>query len=250
MTINNKQKQIQELIQQMCNDSEMERFKVLRKGEMVDVGLINHFRKHPIIPNKWFDWERTVNSKLCIIGQDWGPYNVLKDFISGFDISKKDNDEYYRQFMLKSFTSRTEKFIYKAVIETYEEYYKTKFIDSMWDSIFFTMAVLFTRQGSLFRGNQNFDPLKSAEHSYKYLARQLEIVKPKVVMPLGNLALESVNRFYNLGYDNPKISEVVQGGPIVKSDVVIIPNYHPAAHVDPNIQMDIWRQIWKYTDLS
>lgn len=43
----------------------------------------------------------------------------------------------------------------------------------MWDRIFFTMAVLFIRQGNLFRGNQNFDPLKSAGHSYKYLARQL-----------------------------------------------------------------------------
>lgn len=103
-TYNNKQKQIQDLIQQMRDDSEMEKIEVLRKGEVVNVGLVNHFRKHTVIPNKWFDWERTVNSKLCIIGQDWGPYSVLKEFISGFDISKKDDDEYYRHFMLNSFT--------------------------------------------------------------------------------------------------------------------------------------------------
>jgi len=248
MTVN--EKQIQELIEQMRDDSEMERIEVVRNGEVVDVGLINQFRRHAIIPNKWFDWESTVNSKLCIIGQDWGPYGVLKEFISGFDISKKDDDEYYRNFMFKSFTSRTERFIYKAVTETYEEYYKTRFIDSMWNRIFLTMAVLFTRQGNSFRGNQNFDPLKSVEHSYKYLARQLEIVKPRVVMPLGNLALESVNKFYNLGYDKPKISQVVQDGPIIKSDVVVIPNYHPAAHVNPKIQVDIWKKIWKYTDLG
>lgn len=68
-------------------------------------------------------------------------------------------------------------------------------------------------------------------------------------MPLGNLALESVNKFYNLGYDKPKISQVVQDHPIIKSDVVVIANYHPAAHVNPKIQIDIWKKIWKYTNL-
>lgn len=63
-TYNNKQKQIQGLIQQMQDDSEMEKIEVLRKGGMVDVGLVNHFRKHSIIPNKWFDWENVLLVKI------------------------------------------------------------------------------------------------------------------------------------------------------------------------------------------
>jgi uracil-DNA glycosylase len=122
--------------------------------------------------------------------------------------------------------------------------------NEMWNKIFFTMSVLFTRQGRHFRGSDNFDEKISSQLSSPYLKQQLDIVRPKVIIPLGNLAFSSVNKYFNLGYEKQKISEVIKSlepkGYIVSKDTIIIPNYHPAAHISPIVMKNIWRIVWDF----
>lgn len=249
----NKQQKLLYLIQEMRGDTSVEDIWVSRNGEKKNVGLVNQFRLHKHIPNKWFDWTRTADAEIMIIGQDWGPYEVLRKFISSFDENRINDEKYYRKFLFKDFSSRTEKFILKTVEQTYQEKKGGNFNPDKWNNIFFTMAVLFTRQGRSFRGNEFFDPGKSLEHSYKYVSRQIDIMQPKLIITLGNMAFEVVNRRFSLGYKNPKITKVIdelgEGSAINAEKTTILPNFHPAAHVDPNIQTKIWEKMWDYSDV-
>lgn len=241
------------LIDSILLDSSMEHLQVMRKGKPTDVSLINQFQRHEFIPNKWFDWENRVNAPIMVIGQDWGPYSVLEKFIADFDYNQKDDDDYYLEYIFRSFTSRTEKFILAATEDGYEKKYQRKFSQDKWNEIFLTMSVIFTRQGILFRGNDFFDPKQSFDISYKYVAKQIDIVKPKVIMPLGNMAFDVVNKYYNLGYKKPQISKVIKNlkedSAIYVDGTNIIPNFHPAAHVDPAIAKSIWYKIWDFVEI-
>lgn len=63
-----------------------------------------------------------------------------------------------------------------------------------------------------------------------YLDKQIEIIKPKVLCPMGNFAMQFVFKKY--GLEKPKGITVVHGKQFkVKNlfdDIIIIPLYHPA----------------------
>lgn len=246
-----KQQQIQILIDQMRKDSSMENMTAVRKGKQTDLSLINQFKLHADIPNKWFEWVNSADAQIMIIGQDWGPYSALKELMSTYEPSQEITNHNYRQeFLINAETSRTGKFIVKNVQKTYRSHFQKEMPMTEWNNIIFTMAVLFTRQGKHFRGSHNFDQKKSAELSYKYVSKQIDIIKPKIIIPLGNLAFEVVNKYFNLGYKSPKISKIVEeldGKYFIDAgDTKILPNYHPAAHVSPATQTNVWNQMWSY----
>jgi len=245
---------MKKLICDLKQDNSVEKITAVRDGKSINVGLINQFKIHKFIPNKWFDWKRRVDSPICIIGQDWGPYSVLYKFIQDYEISKSSMLFSYDEFLFKTFSSRTEKLILKTIEKTYIEKYRTVFKKEYWNLFFFTMAVLFTRKGCKFRGSENFNESYSFELSYPYVSRQLDIVKPKIVIPLGNLAIRVVDGHYNLGLGKVKVTELVNKlkpkGYIKKGEVIIIPNFHPAAHIDPKIQLNIWSKVWDFIDIE
>jgi len=243
-----KQSQMRDLISDMSKDLDSIKIFKTKKSQKVDLSLINQFAKLDHIPNKWFDWVRSANAQRVIIGQDWGPFSVLKDITSDFDPSRADEKEYYHDFLFKDFSSRTEKFIFKALNETYEAAHNRKVSPEEWEDIMFTMAVLFTRQGDKFRGTDNFAPKESAQISYPYFKRQLDIVSPTTVMCLGGMAMDCANQYYQLGLDGMKITHIVEEsrpkGYFEKDGVRIIPNFHPAAHVPPSEMMKQWELFW------
>jgi len=245
---------MRELIKELSFVSQTNNIKAMRKGKVVDLNLINQFSYHKFIPNKWFDWERRANAKIMIIGQDWGPYLALKEFIDDYEIEKILLEFDYDKFLFKTFSSRTEKFIIQAIEKTYFENLKKAITKEIWDEFFFTVSVLFTRQGKLFRGNNNFEPKQSFEISYPYLAKQISIVKPKIIMSLGNMAWESVKRYYNLNeeYKNMNITKVINKvlpkGYIKINDVTLIPNFHPASHVNPKTIYNQFKLLWVKTN--
>jgi hypothetical protein len=248
-----KKLKMQKLIEDLRNDNSHKNIQGKRQGKLADLSLVNHFAFHSFIPNTWFDWERRVDSPIMIIGQDWGPYTALKKYVDEYKDLKNKKGFDYDSFLLKQFSSRTERFIMNTIRETHEEKLGN-FSNNLYKQFFFSMAVLFTRQGTKFRGNELFDEKKSRDISYPYVVRQIEIVKPKVIMTLGNLGFSVVNEYYRLGFKEHTLSEVLaklQGshGVIKMNDVVIIPNYHPAAHINPKIQKDIWRKIWDLVSL-
>ena len=190
-----------------------------KQCEQIDPPLVNHFALHEHIPNRWFDWENRVHSPVMIIGQDWGPYIHLKKYI---------DDPTQDHFA----SSRTEKFIINTL---------NSIDPSLIDSIFFTVAVVFTRTGTLFRGNKNFNETKSFEISYPYVSRQINVIRPKIIFTLGGLAFKAVNRHFNLKSENLNLSEIVNRGVINTKNTIIIPAYHPAAFVSPSVQLQSWK---------
>ncbi|MCK9368472.1 hypothetical protein M0R04_00640 [Candidatus Dojkabacteria bacterium] len=247
-----KRDQMRSLIEKMKLEKEIENIFANRKGKKVNVGLINHYKLHELIPNKWFDWVDRANAKIAIIGQDWGPYISLKKYVDEWELVKDKPDFDYNEFLFKRFSSRTERFIVTTLQQTHLDKFGKSMSRKTWDKLFFTMAVLFTRQGIHFRGSDNFDEKVSSKLSYPYLKQQLDIVKPKIIITLGNLAFSSINKYFNLGYEGQKISEIITSlssiGYINSGDTIIIPNYHPAAHIDPKIMKRLWKIVWDHIE--
>lgn len=186
----------------------------------VDVGkkLINQFAMHEKIPNKWFDWESNLEKKdIVIVGQDWGPYSALLRYIEDLRLA----EEWTAQF-----SSRTEKFLLNTLSAGFGKRFGKKMEKEDWERIFFTVAVLFCRSGNLFRGSANFEEKLGMRLSLPFLKRQLEIVKPRVVLCLGKLAQR-------------QMAEI--GG-----KYKIVDSFHPAAHVDPKIIRKSIESVWKY----
>ncbi|MCB9803591.1 hypothetical protein H6763_02055 [Candidatus Nomurabacteria bacterium] len=79
--------------------------------------------------------------------------------------------------------------------------------------------------------------------------RQIEIIEPMIIMPLGELALIQVERYYDLKLEGKSLTEKISklgSGVIEQNGAVIIPNFHPASHVDPSIMLDRWKLLWEY----
>lgn len=244
----NNQTQMQALVEELKQDTSAEQISALRKGVKAQLGLINHYKLHDLIPNKWFDWVNRADAQIMIIGQDWGPYSALKKYLESYEIESQAPDFDYGSFLFSRMSSRTEKFILKTIKSTYEQKFGT-FNENVWHDIIFTMAVLFTREGDNFRGNNNFDSKQSASISYPYVSKQIEIVKPKIILASGGMAFDVLNRFYNLGFDGQTVTQVINelGENVIKSaETIIIPNFHPASHTDPKLQTRIWSKIWEY----
>lgn len=123
----------------------------IRKDKKENIGFVNQYTLHEFIPNKWFDWEKRVNSEIMVIGQDWGPYSALLSYIEKYKVEKDLPNFNYDEFLFNTFSSRTEKFIVKVVESSHDSTYKKPISTKVWNNFFFTLAVLFTRQGKHFR---------------------------------------------------------------------------------------------------
>lgn len=105
-----------------------------------------------------------------------------------------------------------------------------KFLDEMLDSINLERKDVFITNIVKYRPPNNRDPLpKEKEEFFPYLLQQLEVIKPKIVIPLGR---HSMNTFL----PDLKISEahgkaLRKNVQIAGEDVkmVFMPLYHPAA---------------------
>jgi hypothetical protein len=246
---NSKIIQINKFIENLKLETQVEEIIAQRNGKPTNVGLVNHYKMHDFIPNKWFDWVSRVDSQIMIIGQDWGPYQSLLKYVEDYDIEKVKEGFNYKKFLFKTMSSRTEKFIINSVQDTYKNKFNKEFEFSNWDNFIFTVAVFFTRQGKLFRGNSNFDPVRSLSNSFPYLSKQIDIIKPKIIMPLGTMAWESVIKHFNFQPSLRTLTEVMnnlpQEGCIKVNDTYIIPNFHPASYVDPKIMVKQFSRIWE-----
>jgi uracil-DNA glycosylase len=183
-----------------------------------------------------------------IIGQDWGPYKALLPYIKAYEERKDDPTFNYDQYLFETFSSRTEKFIIKSIEKTFYEKFQKEISQEVWNNFIFTIAVFFTRQGNHFRGNEFYDEKYGAEQSLPYLKRQIEIVQPKIIMPLGGTAWGMIREIFELNKYPKTISstiEYLENKAINTNKITIIPNFHPASHTHPNIQYNLWKRVWE-----
>lgn len=86
------------------------------------------------------------------------------------------------------------------------------------------------------RPPNNRDPKPEEIEAYSlFLERQIEIIKPKIICPLGNYSTTYILGKYNLGEEIQGISKI-HGKVFCANNLKIIPLYHPAAGTyNPNM---------------
>jgi len=106
-------------------------------------------------------------------------------------------------------------------------------LDELLDSIGITRSEVFIANILKCHPPNNRNPLQSEiDACSKYLDKQIEIIKPKVIVTLGNFASEYISEKFGLKFD--KISKI--HGKVFKINTIfgklsIIPLYHPAVAV-------------------
>ncbi len=204
-----------------------------------DCSLINifndiNFSKN--IPSIWTDWYNRIESSILIIGQDWGPYkdmvNLNKNYL------KCKNKENWKR-MIEEEKSLTKKQLTKYLIES------SKGIIESLDDIYITNAIMCARQGQSYRGD-NINLKKSTMNCSEFLYRQIEIVKPKVILTLGYYPLLSLSDIFGFNIDNT-LEKCIANNPIIEiNKYVIIPLYHPVAQIKKEKQLEQYSRIWNY----
>jgi len=200
--------------------------------------LINIYKDYNFcvnIPSIWTDWFRRLDSKIMIIGQDWGPYSDMKK-ISGLLNQDKSN---WKE-LIDSEKSSTKKMLEKYIMESSNN-------QCTLDDIYITNAIMCARQGELYRGN-NIDLKVSTLNCSKYLLKQIEIVKPRVIITLGYYPLLSLSKILNFKINKTLKETILEFPEIMIDNYVIIPLYHPVAQVKKTVQLMQYKRIWKYVD--
>ncbi len=154
-----------------------------------------------LVPSIWTDWARRLDAKIAIVGKDWGPWQGPKGI--------QQNRQRYKE-QIERLGSDHDLQIWNALIERYNqedgtsqnliEYLENSALlanvslpQGFIDNTFVTNAVLCARaNGQNSSGSDNFDAVKSIRNccsTRKFLYKQLDIVKPTLVVALGEGAL-------------------------------------------------------------
>ena len=135
-----------------------------RNCSLINIYQNNKFCKN--IPSIWTDWFNRLDSKIMIIGQDWGPYNDMKKLnISYMESPTKDN----WKSLIEQERSTTKKMLEYYIKESSNGKYNL-------DKIFITNAIMCARYGDNYRGD-NIYLKKSTINCQEFLQKQIEIVK-------------------------------------------------------------------------
>ncbi len=198
--------------------------------------LINIFKNNEFsvtIPSIWTDWFHHLNEKIMIIGQDWGPF-IDMDQLNKKLLPDKSN----WQELMDSEKSRTKKLL--------EEYIKLSSNGKYTlQKAYITNAILCARQGVNYRGN-NINLKQSTFDCCEFLKRQIDIVKPIVLAPLGYYPLLALSKIFNFKIEKNS-KESIKTIPIIKVEhYVIIPLYHPVAQIKKTDQLKQYSKIWEY----
>lgn len=94
--------------------------------------------------------------------------------------------------------------------------------------MYITNAIMCVREGENYRGN-NIDLKLLTLNCSEYLLRQIEIVKPKVILTLGYYPLMALSKVFNFKIDTSLKETISKFPKILIGDFVIIPLFHPVA---------------------
>lgn len=231
-----KNKQFDELINAMAN---CQKCLFLQKRNGQDCSLVNIYQNQKFcknIPSIWTDWYNRLDTKIMIIGQDWGPYNDMDKFHELY--MEEPTKENWNQIMEKE-KSLTKKMLTSFLKESASYYGIT--IDM--HNVYITNAIMCARKGDTYRGD-NIKLKESSLNCSNFLKRQIEIVKPKIILTLGYYPLLSLSKIFEFPIETSLTKTIEKYSVIKTSDYVIIPLYHPTAQVKKEVQLEQYKKIW------
>lgn len=204
----------------------------------VDCSLINIYKNTKFakeIPSIWTDWYNRLDSKIMIIGQDWGPYNDMKKINEKY-LDNPTKENWIK--LIENEKSLTKKQLTQYLVESSNG--KISIND-----IYITNAIMCARHGNNYRGN-NINLKCSTLNCKEFLLKQIEIVKPKVILTLGYYPLYSLSNIYDFKIEE-NLTKTIENYPIIEiKDFIIVPLYHPVAQITKEKQMEQYNKIWNY----
>ncbi len=229
-----------ELFDELINNmSKCEKCTSIHSKNNIDCSLINIYKNTKFvkeIPSIWTDWYNRLDSKIMVIGQDWGPFEDMKKLNEKY-LENPTRENWFK--LIEDEKSLTKKQLTKYLIES-----SNGKINSIND-IYITNAIMCGRNGNNYRGN-NINLKCSTLNCKEFLFRQIEIIKPKVILTLGYYPLYSLSNIYDFNVEK-NLTKTIEKYPIIQiDDFVIVPLYHPAAQITKEKQMDQYDKIWNY----
>lgn len=101
-----------------------------------------------------------------------------------------------------------------------------KFLNEMLDLVGLKRSDVYITNIVKYRPPNNRDPLKEEKEAFwPYLLRQIEVIRPKVVVTLGRHSMEYFLPDYKIGDIHGKLQKVTLGD----MEISVVPLYHPAA---------------------
>lgn len=200
---------------------------------LINIYSDNEFCKN--IPSIWTDWLNRLDSKIMIIGQDWGPFIDMKKL---YELYQKNPTKNNWKCLIEQEKSNTKKLLEYYIKESSNGKYSL-------DDIFITNAIMCARKGTNYRGD-NINLKVSTNNCGKYLLQQIDIVKPKVILTLGYYPLLALSEIYDFNIEKT-LKDTINSNPEIKmNDFIIIPLYHPVAQIKKSEQLEQYKKIWKY----
>jgi len=215
----------------------------LKNRNGVDCSLINIYKNKEFaknIPSIWTDWYNRLDSKIMIIGQDWGPYSDMQKYHNEF---LKEPTEQKWKLIIEEEKSKTKKMLTSYLIQSA----KNNGIDANNDilgKIYITNAIMCARKGENYRGN-DIKLKESTLYCTNNIKEQINIVKPKVLATLGYYPLYSLSKIYNFPIEKNLRLTIQNNRKYKINNFTIIPLYHPTAQISKKEQLEQYNEVWK-----
>ena len=221
-------------------------------------GMINYFRNKQVclnIPSVWTDWVNRSNSKLMIIGQDWGPYKDMLKLNNKYNelvLTGADDTTAWKEIVDER-ESNTKQLLIEYIVKSAKEK-NLNFDKSIIDSFYITNAVLCARDGQNYRGNENFKPKFCTDNCSEFLKKQIEFLKPTVIITLGFWPLYSISKSYNIPIYKT-LNENISFYNLNRKKIInlssnnepmyVVPVFHPVAQIRKNVQIETYTLLWE-----
>ena len=241
-----------------CEDTE-----ILPKKRLINfIAERPNWPRYGGVPSIWTDWASRLDAKIVVIGKDWGPQSDVDKYRQQYEQLSSltgDKSKAWRR-TIRSYTNNDDRSGQKLT-EYLSESAKCVGLHlppSFMDDVFVTNAVLCARQGNKYSDKDYFDEEKSTSNcccTQRFLQRQLEIVKPAVVVTLGKCRLWALGKMSKSKSLRRRIEEVHEAPPGYLRDdelgLSIVPVFHPAAYDDEESgrtndkQIEDYSYIWR-----
>lgn len=181
----------------------------------------------------WSRWQGNLGAKLMVVGQDWGTPTYFKKW-KGFDNPKNPTNSNLMN-LLKSIGIDIEPFAGSDQV----------------GKLFFTNAILCLKHGSLQSGVEDVWFQNCGE---KFLRPLIEIIKPQVVISLGEHAFKAVLKIWDIPYFRQKtfgdlVDKIGKSGGIrLPIGTLLFPVYHCGTRIINTTTRSIEEQVndWRH----
>lgn len=242
----NKLKEFNKLIDNMGKCERCTNIYKKENKKLVDCSLINIYKNKEFclnIPTIWTDWYTRIDSDIMIIGDDWGPYTEMSKYREEYIKELRTDEDAWENLVNKEDT-----LIHKNLVKFLTESAKLEKFELETDflnHIYFTNAVMCARQGESYKDTKCFDAKECTINCILHLIRQIEIVRPKIIITLGYYPLLAISKIFDFEIKTTLQSTLEETNIYEKEGITIIPAFHPVSQIKQINQIKQYRNIWK-----